>query len=231
MINTGIVDYYIKLPAQVKSTLIITTTLIIISILIGLRVKKLKPTDKPGLFIHLLEIVVDLINNFIKINIGKRWKFFAPYFFTLAIFLFFANTSSIWGLTPPTSYISINAALSLITFILIQGTGIVSMGFKNYLKSFVGPVKYMFFLMIPINLVGEFTFPLALCLRLFGNILSGNVIAMLISGKIGSWAILIMPSINLIFDLAFGLIQVLVFVLLSIIFVSMKVDDKEKIYS
>lgn len=236
MINTSLVDYYVNLPNQIKSTIIITVVLVILSILIGMRIKKLKPTDKPGLLIHGLCLLVDVINNFIKQNIGKRWKTYAPYFLTLAIFLFFANTSSIWGLTPPTSYVSVNAALAIVTFLLIQITGIVSLGFLGYLKSFVGPVWFMAPIMIPINLVGELTFPLSLCLRLFGNILSGNVISMLATGALGGLVpfagpVLGLLVINPIFDIAFGLIQVLVFVLLSIIFISMKVDDKEKIYN
>ena len=230
MINTGIVDYYINLPPQVKSTLIITTVLIIASILLGLKIRKLKPTDKPPLIIVLLEMVVDVINNLVKTNIGKRWKFYAPYIMTLAIFLFFANTSSIWGLTPPTSYVSLNAALALISFLLVQGTGIVSNGVKEYLKSFVGPVPAMVILILPINIIGELAFPFSLCLRLFGNILSGSVLSIFLQGVLGNFVVLVNPIFNAIFDIALGFIQVLVFVLLTTIFISMKVHDDEKIY-
>ena len=230
MINTGLVDYYINLPPQVKSTLIITTVLIIASILLGLKIRKLKPTDKPPLIIVLLEMVVDVINNLVKTNIGKRWKFYAPYIMSLAIFLFFANTSSIWGLTPPTSYVSLNAALALISFLLVQGTGIVSNGVKEYLKSFIGPVPAMVILILPINIIGELAFPFSLCLRLFGNILSGSVLSIFLQGVLGNAIVLVNPIFNAIFDIALGFIQVLVFVLLTTIFISMKVHDDEKIY-
>jgi F-type H+-transporting ATPase subunit a len=230
MLNFNLVDFYVDLPPQMKSSFVITGVLIIFSILLGLRIKKLKPTDKPPLIIVVLEMAVDVINNLVKTNIGKRWRFYAPYILTLAMFLLFANTSSIWGLTPPTSYVSLNAALALISFLLVQGTGIVTNGIKEYAKSFVGPVPLLAILILPINIIGEFAFPFSLCLRLFGNILSGGVLSLFLQGMLGHWIVLVNPVFNAIFDIALGFIQVLVFVLLTTIFISMKVNEEEKIY-
>lgn len=230
MLNFNLVDFYVDLPPQMKSSFVITGVLIIFSILLGLRIKKLKPTDKPPLIIVVLEMAVDVINNLVKTNIGKRWRFYAPYILTLAMFLLFANTSSIWGLTPPTSYVSLNAALALISFLLVQGTGIVTNGIKEYAKSFVGPLPILAILILPINIIGEFAFPFSLCLRLFGNILSGGVLSLFLQGMLGHWIVLVNPVFNAIFDIALGFIQVLVFVLLTTIFISMKVNEEEKIY-
>ena len=230
MLNFNLVDFYVDLPPQMKSSFVITGVLIIFSILLGLRIKKLKPTDKPPLIIVVLEMAVDVINNLVKTNIGKRWRFYAPYILTLAMFLLFANTSSIWGLTPPTSYVSLNAALALISFLLVQGTGIVTNGIKEYAKSFVGPVPLLAILILPINIIGEIAFPFSLCLRLFGNILSGGVLSLFLQGMLGHWIVLVNPVFNAIFDIALGFIQVLVFVLLTTIFISMKVNEEEKIY-
>lgn len=85
--------------------------------------------------------------------------------------------------------------------------------------------------MLPMNIISEISLPISLCLRLFGNIISGSVIALLIKGFAGWWAIPIMPVVNIVFDIGFGLIQTAVFVILSIIFTSMKIKDEEKIYS
>ena len=230
MLNFNFVDFYANLPPQLKSSFVITGVLIVFSILLGLRIKKLKPTDKPPLIIVALEMAVDVINNLVKTNIGKRWRFYAPYILTLAMFLLFANTSSIWGLTPPTSYVSLNAALALISFLLVQGTGIVTNGFKEYIKGFIGPLPALAILILPINIIGEFAFPFSLCLRLFGNILSGGVLSIFLQGMLGHWIVLVNPVFNAIFDIALGFIQVLVFVLLTTIFISMKVNETEKIY-
>jgi F-type H+-transporting ATPase subunit a len=121
-----------------------------------------------------------------------------------------------------------NAGLAIIAFFVIQITGIRSLGFKGYLKSFVGPVPWLAWLFIPMNIVSEFALPLSLTLRLTGNIIAGNVISMLIK-SFKPWTIVVMPFINVYFDLMSGVIQTLVFVILTIIFTSMKIDDSEKI--
>lgn len=224
-------SYLRNLPGQVKSTIGIVIVLSVFFIILGNRVKKVDPSKKTPKWLVPWIMLVELINGFTKNNIGKRWKSYAPYFLTLGIFLFCANTCSIFAMDNPSSYIMVNFALGIISFFIVQITGIVSLGIKGYLGSFVGPVKPMAFIMIPINIIGEITLPISLSLRLLGNIISGSVINIIIKGLLGWFAIPIMPVVNAIFDVAFGLIQAFVFVVLTIIFSSMKIDDKEKIYS
>ena len=83
---------------------------------------------------------------------------------------------------------------------------------------------------IPINIISEIALPLSLTLRLTGNLLSGSVISKLIIGSAKWFAIPFMPFINGYFDLMSGVIQTFVFIMLTIIFTSMKIDDSEKIY-
>ena len=216
---------YTTLPSQVVSTIIITIVLSIIFIILGLKIKKVKPQDKTPVWMIPFIILVDLINKMTKENLGKYWKTYAPYFLTLAIFLCVANISGIFGLQSPTSYLVVNAALAIITFFLIQITGIVSNGIKNYTKSFFEPV----FLLFPINIIGEITLPVSLALRLMGNIMSGAVLSKIIFGLLGWLAIPFLPVYNAIFDIFFGIVQTAVFLLLTIIFTGNKVSDQDKI--
>ena len=218
LINTG-------LPDQVVSTIIITVVLSIIFIIVGLKIKKVKPEDKTPVWLVPFIILVDLINKITKDNVGKFWKAYAPYFLTLAIFLCVSNISGIFGLQSPTSYLIINAALAVITFFIIQITGIVSNGIVNYTKGFFEPV----FLLFPINLIGEVTLPVSLALRLMGNIMSGAVLSKIIFGLAGWFAIPFLPVYNVIFDIFFGVVQTAVFLLLTIIFTGNKVSDEDKV--
>lgn len=218
-------DYTIK--GSVMSTLIICGALIIFFFILFFILRKIDPLKKTPLWLVPFIWLVDMMNNFVKVNIGKRWKAYAPWFLTLTIFIFFANTSSVYLLENPTSYVVVTFALALCTFIIIQATGIISLGPLGYLKSFTDPMPVM----TPMNIVSEFTLPISLSLRLFGNVISGVCVSILIK-KMAEWfAIPIMPFINLLFDIAFSLIQVAVFVILSVIFTSMKIKDEEKIYS
>ena len=216
---------YSTLPDQVVSTIIITVVLSIIFIIIGCKIKKVDPQGKTPIWLVPFVILVDLINKITQENIGKRWKAYAPYFLTLGIFLGVANISGIFGLQSPTSYLIINAALAIITFFIIQITGIVSNGIKSYTKSFFEPI----FILFPINLIGEITLPVSLALRLMGNIMSGAILSKIIFGLLGWFVIPFLPVYNAIFDIFFGVIQMAVFLLLTIIFTGNKVSDEDKI--
>lgn len=209
------------------STLIITVVLCLVFILLSFKIKKVDPLKKTPLWLVPMMMLVEMMNNFIKQNIGKKWKTFAPWFLSIAIFIFFSNISAVFLLENPTSYIMITLALALTSFFVIQGAGIASNGFLGYLKGFIDPNPVM----LPMNIISEISLPISLCLRLFGNIISGSVIALLIKGFAGWWAVPIMPVVNIVFDIGFGLIQTAVFVILSIIFTSMKIKDEEKIYN
>lgn len=211
----------------VVSTLIIVAVLSIVFIIMSFKIKKVDPLQKTPLWLTPLMMLIDMINTFIKQNIGKRWRSFAPWFLTIAIFIFISNISAVFLLENPTSYIMITLALALTSFFVIQGAGIASNGILGYLKGFLDPNPVM----LPMNIISEISLPISLCLRLFGNIISGSVIALLIKGFAGWAAIPIMPFINIVFDIGFGLIQTAVFVILSIIFTSMKIKDEEKIFS
>lgn len=215
------------LPGAIKSTICLTIILALLAIIINWRLKKLNPVGKTPKWLVPLLALTKLINNFVKTNIGKRWKSYAPFFFFLAIYLLVSNTASIWGITQPTSYIMVNATLAIVIFFIIQVTGIVSNGFKGYLKGFISPIP----ILLPINIIGELSFPLALCLRITGNMMAGNVISALVMNSFGFAGIAIMPIVNGILDIFSGIIQAVVFIILSIIFVSQKINDDEKIYT
>ena len=226
---TFLFSYDLK-PALI-STLIIVGVLSVLFIGLSFLIKKIDPMQKTPMWLVPFMWLVDIMNNFIKINIGKRWRTYSPWFLTLVIFIFFANSIGIFALENPTGYIIVTACLAFCSFLIIQITGIVSLGLGGYLKGFLDPTPVM----LPMNILSEFTFPLSLCLRLFGNVISGSAIGILIKNVLDGWlgllVVPVVPFINLIFDIAFTMVQVVVFVILSIVFTSAKIKDEEKIYS
>ena len=223
--NSNVI-YNLTAPGPIFSTLVITAFLVIAFINIFFFLKKVDPLKKTPMWLVPMMWLVDLINGLVKENIGKRWKAYAPWFLTIAVFLFFSNISAIFLLDNPTSYLVVTFTLAMTSFVIIQGSGIISKGFFGWLKGFCDPIPVM----LPMNIVSELAFPISLALRLFGNITSGAVISGLIKGALGYYSIIVMPFINILFDLAFGVIQVVVFVMLSVVNTSQKIDDSEKIY-
>ena len=220
-------SFFSELKAPVVSTIIITAVLCLVFILLSFKLKKIDPMKKTPLWLVPFLWITEIINGFVKENIGMRWKSYAPWFLSLVIFIFFSNISAVYLLENPTGYLVITAALALCSFIVIQGTSFKCNGFIGYFKGYLDPNP----IMLPMNIISEISLPISLALRLFGNVLSGTVVSILIKGAFGWFAVPVMPLINALFDIAFSIIQVAVFVILSIIFTSMKIDDSEKIYS
>ena len=215
------------MPSAIRSTLIIVGALCLLFIILFFFIRRVNPLKKTPLWLVPFMWIVDLMNSSVKANIGKRWKIYSPWFLTLTIFVFFANISAVFVLDNPTGYLVITGALGFLTFLVIQITGITSLGVKGYLKGFLDP----FPIMLPMNIISEFSLPISLALRLFGNLTSGTCISILVKYALGWIALPIMPFMNAIFDIFFGVIQVAVFVILSMIFTSMKIKDEDKIYS
>ena len=218
---------------QTIGALIVMGVIALIAIVVGLCVKKLDPRKKTPLILVPFIMIVGLINNLAKDTFGKRWKAYAPYLLTLTIFIFFSNISGVFGIVSPTSYLILDVILALSAFFVVEITGIVSMGPKNFLKSFLGTSILMSFIMLPINIISEITLPVSLSLRIMGNVVSGGVMGSVIKGLplINGWlfpvSVLATPVINFIFDLFSGTIQTLVFVLLTTTYAAMKVDPKD----
>ncbi|MCR5112973.1 MAG: F0F1 ATP synthase subunit A [Acholeplasmatales bacterium] len=227
MYLTEVKGYTFYPTSPIAATIYICGGLILLFFMLYFFIRRVDPFKPTPKWLIPFMWLVDMMNGYIKANIGKRWRAYSPWFLTLTIFIFMANISAVYLLNNPTSYVIVTFALAFCTFVIIQATGIASNGIGGYLKSFCDPTPVM----LPMNLMSELTLPISLCLRLFGNVISGTCISILIKYLLSWAAIPIMPLINALFDIAFGLIQVAVFVILSVIFTSMKIKDEEKIYS
>lgn len=202
----------IPVTDTVVVTWIIMAILIVLMILLTRRFEEVPRGAQ-----NVLEIVVESINNLTRQLIGEKWRPFAPYFGTVAIFLVFANIIGVIGFKPPTRDISLTAALAVMTMAIYIGAYIKYKGFKNWLVSFVKPIPLL-------GILDLFTRPLSLTVRLYGNILAGVIIMELIYRVI---PIVIPAALSLYFDFFDGFIQMLIFVFLSMLYVSEAVNEHE----
>ncbi len=215
------------------TSVVIMGLIMIFAILVGNKVKKLNPKDRPGKFLSLVIGGIAFLNDFVKDVIGKHWRVITPIILTLALYIFISNISGITGLPyTPTKYSAITFSLSIIAVFVIQMMGVISKG-RKHLNSFIEPTPFI----APLNIIGEITPIVSLALRLFGNVASGSLILYLVYALPGaiqigsinlSWlSIIATPVFHLIFDIGFGLIQTVVFVLLTLILSSTKVDEDD----
>jgi len=214
------------LSGNVVTSLIIVAVLSTIAILVGRKVSKLDARETPKGFVFAVILIVDTFNKFIKEHLpGDRFKIFGPYLFSIFIFLIVGNTVSLWGLNPPQANLGVAMAHSIITFTLIKFAEFRYQGVKKKLLSLLGPVLPISPLMLPINLIGEFSTPLTMSMRLFGNLMSGVVISTMIYTAL-HWVggIFAGVAVHAVFDIFFGLIQAFVYFMLSLVTISMASD-------
>ena len=174
----------------------------------------------PGKMQIALESAVQFLNGFVKTNIGEHWRPFAPWLGTVALYIGFANIIGIFGLTPPTKDISVTTALALMSMLLIYGAQFRYNGLLGGLKKFAAPMP----LLLPINLMEVVIRPLALRMRLFGNVLGAFIIMEMLKFV----APVILPAVfSIYFDLFDGLIQMVVFVFLTTLFTGEGIKEEE----
>lgn len=166
---------------------------------------------------NMIEIVIDSINNLVKDNMGEDYMGFVPFVGTVAIFLVFMNLTGLIGITPPTADYSVALALALITFFVVQWFAIKKIGLGHYFKGYVQPYSFI----LPINLIERIMLPVSLSFRLFGNMTAAVVIMELTYKSLGSltgFAQLVIPvPLHFYFDLFDGIIQMVIFVMLTMV--------------
>ncbi|WP_252187622.1 F0F1 ATP synthase subunit A [Anaeromonas gelatinilytica] len=212
-------DIYIH--DTVVNSWLVVIALSIFAIYINKKIKNAKVDEKPTGILNVVEIIVEAIDNLVESTMGKDKMKFSPYIVMLALYLAVANLLGLIGLTPPTSDYNVTLALAIITFVMTQYYGMKSKGVGGYLKTLGEPFVFL----LPINIVGEIANPISLSFRLFGNILSGVIIMGLLYGALGYFAPVVTFALHGYFDVFAGLIQTFIFMMLTMVFVSMAMDD------
>lgn len=161
----------------------------------------------------LLEIVLEGIRGQIRDMIDTDPDRYLPFIGTLFLFIFTSNVLSIVpGFHAPTGSLSTTTALALCVFAAVPVFGIMAQGWRGYLKSYLQPTP----LMLPFNLISEITRTISLSIRLFGNMMSGEMIAAVALAI----APLFFPVIMNALGLLIGVIQSYIFSILALVYIA-----------
>ena len=146
---------------------------------------------------------------------------FTPLLFTIFIYLAFANTAALWRLSAPLSNLNVALSFSLFAFGTIQISALIIKKPWGRMKDLMDPNPAF----LPLNVIGEISTPFAMGLRLFGNLVSGSIIAVLVYAVLGWLGVFIGPALHAVFDIFFGVVQAYVYYMLLTIFLSMAVEE------
>ena len=193
---------------------------------------------RPKGFAAGLEAVILYLRNEIYIPVlgGHGGERYVPFVLTLFFFILVCN---LFGLIPygstPTGNVAVTATLAIITFLVIEAAGIKSLG-----AGYVGTIIYwphdmpiymkapLTIVMTPVEIVGKFTKPFALTIRLFANMIAGHVIILALIGLIFmmiGWLVVLSPLavamalFIMILEILVAFIQAFIFSLLAAVFI------------
>ena len=196
--------------------MILIDILIIASAFFAMR----KLRSVPGRLQSAFEILVDMFKGLVEQTLGENGKRHLPMLGSLFLFLWIAN---IIGTLPfavePTRDLNVTIGHMLAVIFVVHFEAIRVKGVGAYLKSYLDP----FFVMAPINIVGEMAKGVSLAFRLFGNILGGAIIVMVISYLFKYFVVTV--GLNLFFSLFVGSIQAFVFTMLGMTYIAVAIAE------
>jgi F-type H+-transporting ATPase subunit a len=178
-------------------------------------------TDAPGLVQTALEGSVLAIEDAIEAMLPGRATTVLPFVGTLWLFVAIANlTGLVPGLHAPTGDLSTTAALALLVFFSVHWFGIRTTGLKAYARHYLSPSP----ILLPFHLLGELSRTLALAVRLFGNIMSLEMAALLILLVAG----LLVPVPILMLHIVEALVQAYIFGTLALIYIAGGMESQQE---
>ena len=207
-------------PISVGTTVL--TTWLVMALLTGLAwlgTRRLK-VDSPSRLQASLEGALLALHDAIESAAPGHAARLLPFIGTLWLFIATANlTGLVPGLASPTGDLSLTVALALLVFVSVHWFGIRIDGLKIYLKNYLDPNP----IMLPFNLLGEITRTLALAVRLFGNMMSLEMAALLVLLVAGFLA----PVPILMLHIVEALVQAYIFGMLALVYVAGALQSHE----
>ena len=198
--------------------IVMTWIVFAVLILLGLFASR-KRNILPRPMQALGELIVSLLYELTEDALGKeKAKTYAPLVCALFMFLLLSNWLGIIPhLDEPTKDLNTTLGLGIMGFCIAHYAGIKSKGFKAYVKEYFEPI----FFMMPLNLIGEMAKIVSISFRLFGNIMGGSIIILVVSYL--TYSIILPPFLNAFFGLFVGTIQAFVFTMLTVVYISVQV--------
>jgi F-type H+-transporting ATPase subunit a len=205
-----------SIPTYITYTWFVMALLVFFSFL---ATRRLQMT--PGVFQNTMEVFVGAIDKLLLDTMGHHGKRFFPLIATLGFFILSSNLIGlIPGLESPTSNLNTTVAMALVVFFMTHIVGVQVQGLK-YFKQFMGPVWWLTPLMLPIELISHISRPISLSMRLFGNIEGGHIVLLILFFLVP----LLVPLPIIILKLLISVIQTLVFMLLSMMYIAGAMEE------
>lgn len=196
--------------------------------------KKNGPVAPKGLAKYLEVLIVMVRDDIAKANIGHKYNKYVPYLLTIFFFIFFNNLLGLVPFLPGGANLTGNISVTLFLAVCTLIVTLISSN-KNYWQhifAMPGVPKPVLIILIPIEIVGIFTKPFALMVRLFANMSAGHIIVLALVSIIFinqnvAWGGLSVPMALFIsvLELLVAFLQAFLFAMLSALFIGAAVEE------
>ena len=207
------------IPNSVAMELIVF--LILLGYFIAVRVSL--SVENPGAVQHLAEMTNEFVSGQGEQIIGHGYEQFTGYLTVILLFILLANLMGLLSpwLESPTASVAVPLGLALVTFVYYHYHGVRANGF-GYIKQFLGPVWWLYPLLLPIEIISHLARILSLTVRLYANMFAGDLLTLAFFSLIPIGV----PLVFLGLHLGVAVIQAYVFMLLSAIYLSLAVSHE-----
>ncbi|MDW7708967.1 MAG: F0F1 ATP synthase subunit A [Deferrisomatales bacterium] len=201
------------------TTLLMSWVVMAVLVALGMAVSR-RPTLVPGALQSLAEVVVGGFRDLVRETLGKRGPRYYPLVLTLFIFILISNwLGMIPFLQEPTKDLNTTLILALIAFLTAQAAAVKAKGWRAYLKEYFQP----FFFMFPLNVIGEAAKVVSMSFRLYGNVMGGSIIILVVSHLVHH--LIFPPLLSAFFGLFVGTVQAFVFAMLTLTYISVALQE------
>ncbi len=226
----GVLD--LSITKNVAMLLINATVLLLVLAAVGRGYKKNKGKAPRGIQSFFEPVIVFVRDEIVKPNIGRHYEKYMPYLLTLFFFIMFGN---LLGLLPGaanlTGNIAVTLTLAVLTFIITNIKG--NKGYWTHIFWTPGVPLPLRIVILPVEIIGMFTKPFSLTIRLFVAITAGHIVLLslislafiLKSIGVGVISSLVVVFINLI-EILVAVIQAYVFTLFSALYIGMATAEE-----
>lgn len=181
--------------------------------------------EKPGTIQHTAELIYEFVGSQGEQIIGHGYERFMPFVTTILLFVLTCNCFGLFpGFETPTADPVVPLGIAILTFIYYNWHGVRVQGPVGYVKHFMGPIWWVAPLLFPIEIISHLARIMSLTIRLYANMLASDLLTLAFFSMIP----IAVPVVFLGLHFGVSLIQAYIFMLLSMIYLSMAVSHEEE---
>jgi len=211
-------------PAHPIPDYVAMELLVILLLIVGLGLLRRRlSVEQPGKFQQIMEEVLQFIQNMADEIIGHDGRRYVAMLGTLGLFIVLCN---LLGLVPtlktPTGHVQVTLGCAVAGFLYYNFHGFRELGIGGYLRHMCGPMLAIAILMFPIEVVGNVGRLLSLSVRLYANMMVGDLLEQVFGGLVP----ILVPVVFMALHVFVSLLQAYIFMLLPAVYLSMAVSEE-----